>query len=94
MLANHVLISIFELGSKESKMVTTKTFGGVAVVTYLFLFFGGCYHIELSLPKQSRPKHRICVSVVTKGNTQSSYLEEINTICVHYAFFILVLVVF
>ncbi len=31
MLAYHVLISIFELGSKVSKIVTTETFGGVSL---------------------------------------------------------------
>ncbi len=35
MLANHVLISIFELGSKISKIATTETFGGVLVVMSL-----------------------------------------------------------
>ncbi len=33
-LANHVLISIFELGSKVSEIVTTETFGEVSVVTF------------------------------------------------------------
>ncbi len=66
MLANHVLISIFELGSKLSniiaiKTVTTQTFGGVLIVFW-------CYSIKLSLLKQSRPKYVIIVSVVTKVN--------------------------
>ncbi len=65
MLANHVLISIFKLGSKVSKIVTTENIGRVSVVTSL-CFFGGCYPIELSLPKRSRPKHVIIVLVVDK----------------------------
>ncbi len=45
-LANHVLISIFELGSKVSKIVTTeigttKIFCGVSVATSLYFFFLG-----------------------------------------------------
>ncbi len=38
-LANHVLISSFELRLNASKMVTTETFGGVSVVISL-VFFG------------------------------------------------------
>ncbi len=62
--ASYVLISIFEPGSKVSKIVTTetKTFGGVLLGKSLVVF--GCYPIKLS-----RPKHVIIVLVVTKGNT-------------------------
>ncbi len=43
-LANQVLITIFELGSKVSKSVNTETFGGVSVMTSLWMGVGFLSH--------------------------------------------------
>ncbi len=36
-LTNHVLIIIFELGPKASKIVTTETFGGVSLCFFVVI---------------------------------------------------------
>ncbi len=77
----HTTVKNWACYIKVSKIVTTET-----VTTKSFDGVSGCDIFVFLVPSHrivtteivTKTKHVIIVSVMTKGNTQSLYLEEIN----------------